>query len=362
MRNPFNPTFGDVPKIYLDSGHIADQVVDKISSSEFARSFFITGVRGSGKTALMTQIEHKLSGQSHCHLINLINDQSLLPSFVSQLQQVAGGQVDRLLNSITSVNAGNFSIKLNSSSQSGNDVLSKVMGLMKRLKQHHDYVLVTIDEVTNDSALRSLAQLFNELKRHNMPIFLIMTGLPDIILDVQNDSKLTFLLRSEKIVMSPLQKGNMAITYQEIFKCSPNVAVKMAQIVQGYSYAFQLLGYLAYEECQHHSRGLSLEDLATVKPRFLVSLFDNAYQKIFVDLSPQDQRYLVAANSHKTFTEIAEQMGVSKSYASQYRRRALARHLIVPVGYGRVKFSLPSFGTFLSATQDPDSMYYLPVE
>lgn len=61
MQNPFNPTFGDVPKIYLDTGNQAESLAALIKNSEFARSFFITGVRGSGKTTFMTQVETLLS-------------------------------------------------------------------------------------------------------------------------------------------------------------------------------------------------------------------------------------------------------------------------------------------------------------
>lgn len=134
--NPFNPTLGDVPKVYLDTDHRAEQLIQKIKSSEFARSFFITGVRGSGKTAFMTQVENQLS---------------------------------------------------------------------------------------------------------------------------------------------------------------------------------------------------------------------------------QDQRYLIAVCGHKTFKAVTEQMGVSKSYASQYRRRAIAGHLVRPATYGKVEYTLPYFRDFIMATQNPDSMYYYPV-
>lgn len=47
---PLNPTFGDVPKIFLDTDTRINDLISKIKTSDFARSFFITGVRGSGKT------------------------------------------------------------------------------------------------------------------------------------------------------------------------------------------------------------------------------------------------------------------------------------------------------------------------
>lgn len=48
-------------------------------------------------------------------------------------------------------------------------------------KKNSHYVLVVIDEVDNSQPIRSFAQIFNELKRHGFPIFVLMTGLPDLI-------------------------------------------------------------------------------------------------------------------------------------------------------------------------------------
>ena len=50
-KNPFNPTFGDVPNIFLDKQKQVDELIQTIQTSDFARSFFITGVRGSRKTS-----------------------------------------------------------------------------------------------------------------------------------------------------------------------------------------------------------------------------------------------------------------------------------------------------------------------
>lgn len=43
------------PKIFLDTNTRINDLISKIKTSDFARSFFITGVRGSGKTVFLTQ-------------------------------------------------------------------------------------------------------------------------------------------------------------------------------------------------------------------------------------------------------------------------------------------------------------------
>ena len=79
--------------------------------------------------------------------------------------------------------------------QDGNKTAEVAKKMMENVQKNNHYVLVVIDEVDNSQPIRSFAQIFNELKRHGFPIFVLMTGLPDLIMDVQNENKLTFLLR-----------------------------------------------------------------------------------------------------------------------------------------------------------------------
>ncbi|MFR0580794.1 P-loop NTPase fold protein [Limosilactobacillus mucosae] len=357
MQNPFNPTFGDVPKIYLDNGNQAESLAELIQNSEFSRSFFITGVRGSGKTTFMTQVETLLTHDSKCLPISLINDEHLLESFVNQLAHAVESKSLSLAKKLQGFTAGPISMSF-SNEKSGSDVITKVVELMQIVKKKHQYVLVTIDEVDNSRSIRSFAQVFSDLKRHQMPIFALMTGLPDLILNVQNEKKLTFLLRSEKITMEPLGSGNTALSYSESLGCDWTTAQQMANMVRGYSYAFQLLGYLAFEQQAKLQRPIQSADLKTIEQQYIVQLFDNAYQKIFVDLSTQDKRYLIAVADHRQFKDVVSLMHQNASYVSQYRRRAIERHLVVPAAYGRVEYTLPYFAEYLKAVQDPNSVYF----
>lgn len=218
MQNPFNPTFGDVPKIYLDNGNQAESLAELIQNSEFSRLFFITGVHGSGKTTFMTQVETLLAQDAKCLPISLINDEHLLESFVNQLEHAVESKSLSLAKKLQGFTAGPISMSF-SSEKSGSDVITKVVELMQIVKKKHQYVLVTIDEVDNSKSIRSFAQVFSDLKRHQMPIFALMTGLPDLILNIQNEKKLTFLLRSEKVTMEPLGSGNTALSYSKTLGC-----------------------------------------------------------------------------------------------------------------------------------------------
>lgn len=366
-KNPFNPTFGDVPKIYLDTDNRAAKLVTKIKESDFARSIFITGVRGSGKTSFMTQVEHELSKDKNCHCIDLVNDERLLSSFIDQLRKISRTKIQQVLADlgINSVNFKDVSFNFNQEVKDGSKTAYAAKKMMETIQKRRQYVLVVIDEVDNSESIRSFAQIFNELKRHGLPIFVLMTGLPDLIMDVQNNRKLTFLLRSEKEVMTPLQNSNMALAYQTVFHCEMAIAEKMTQMVKGYSFAFQLLGYWAFEkwaETKDQLPDFGEQQLLQASPIYKMKLFEDAYDKIFSDLSEMDQKYLIAVWGNKALKDVAKKLHVNASYASQYRRRAIARHLVQPASYGHVKYVLPFFKEFIEQVQDPNSIYFYDIE
>lgn len=60
-KNPFNPSFGRVPRLFLDRSKIVKQLEEDIQDPD---SPFLTtlvyGMRGSGKTTLLTDISHNM--------------------------------------------------------------------------------------------------------------------------------------------------------------------------------------------------------------------------------------------------------------------------------------------------------------
>ena len=77
-----------------------------------------------------------------------------------------------------------------------------------------------------------------------------MTGLPSRISEVQNDNKLTFLLRSNRIYLSPLDEESVASSYERAFLKEKReidyvVLNKLSQAVRGQT--DRLLDYIMSE-------------------------------------------------------------------------------------------------------------------
>ena len=354
MNNPFNPTFGDVPEIFLDADSRVTELITTIQNSKFARSFFITGVRGSGKTAFLNACAHKLQKDSACYYINVLNQGNLVQSFTKKLIAETENLVQKAFNNINSVTVNGWGLGISNSDLEYDQILETIL---KKIKKQKKYVVVAIDEITNSRAVRDFAQVFNELKGEDLPLFVLMTGLPDLVLDLQTDNKLTFLLRSEKLETLPLRLRDVLNSYKNVFNCSIDLASQMAQMTKGYSYAFQLLGFRVFN--QSDGRAISEMTIKQVTIEYQMDLFDNAYQKIFTDLSDMDRKYLMAVADNRRFQDVLKILDKDKVYVAQYRRRAIERHLIKPKSYGTVEYTLPYFDKYIKQVQNLDSIYYM---
>ena len=72
MQNPFTHSFGTKPEKYISS-LLEDSILENFSYDRPSeRCYILTGVRGSGKTVLMSDIARKLSENESWIVCNLI--------------------------------------------------------------------------------------------------------------------------------------------------------------------------------------------------------------------------------------------------------------------------------------------------
>ena len=65
--------------------------------------------------------------------------------------------------------------------------------------------------------------------------------------NLQNDKQLTFLYRAPKIILKPLDYQLMTDAYKKVLSIPLSSASKMARLTMGYSFAFQMFGYLYWD-------------------------------------------------------------------------------------------------------------------
>ncbi len=335
-NNPFTLTFGKQPSEYISRYENTDMILSTFEADvPISQAYLIEGIRGSGKTVLMTSITNELGKNKDWIVIDLNSTQNLIDDFAMRLVDSCKRLPDFTKQGFN-ISVAGFGIGVNSN-PSPQDSVSIIDGILSSLKKHHKKVIITIDEVMHDNNMRHFASQFQIFVRKDYPVFLLMTGLYENIYAIQNDPALTFLLRTPKICLEPLSLHQISKQYAEIFGIDEEKAKNLARITKGYAFAFQALGLLYYE----HRDEMDLEKILL---KLDDMLDDFVYKKIWASLSKQDKEVVLVITGEETkVSDICEKLGMTSSAFSKYRERLLKRGIIRATGHGYVTLALPRF-------------------
>ena len=213
--------------------------------------------------------------------------------------------------------------------------------MLENIKKHNKRLLISVDEVMNCEFVKVFVSSFQIFLRQDYPIFLLMTGLFENIYDLQNDKALTFLYRAPKIMLEPLSFTAVRKHYMDIFELDQREADKMAALTKGYPYAFQVLGYLYWENRDDHT----IEDIL---PEYDQCLDEYVYSKIWSELSELDKKILleISVSGEEKVKEIREKLDMNSGLFSVYRDRLKRKGVIDTSEYGKITLTLPRFEEF----------------
>lgn len=255
MNNPFNPSFGRIPSIFLNRWELIDDVVQELNNPDSPyKVSFVCGMHGVGKTTFLTEVSRKIETEPDWLVVNLAMGSNLMATLVDSLYRRATPALQSVFSSIKGISFSAFGLQL--SANISHPTLSTYQGILTnmfdKLRQKNMKVLITLDEVKSSQELRDFARYYQLLNREDYPIALMMTGLPENVSELQNEDVMTFLLRGKRIALSSLNLTQIQLSYNNVFKSldyqvSLEILSKMAIMTKGYSYAFQLLGYLVWK-------------------------------------------------------------------------------------------------------------------
>lgn len=226
---------------------------------------------------------------------------------------------------------------------------------MSRLKKQGKSILIGIDEIEISDDVRAFGSEYQTLIGDEYDISLLMTGLPSRISEVQNDNTLTFLLRSNRIYLSPLDEETITASYEKAFTKGKReidfmVLDEMSRAVKGYAYAFQTIGYYAWRFSQE-SLQLDEEVLKQTIEATKKDLFRNAYERMYMDISKTDRDFInamiKAGTNRVTTKQLQDILHKPINYISVYRARLLDDQLITSPERGVVQLALPFFAEFV---------------
>lgn len=360
MYNPFNPSFGEVPSIFIDRSEIAAKLIKELDNPNTPyKSTIIYGMRGVGKTTFLTQVGNELNKQEDWIVVNLAMGLDLFPYLINELYSQSPKTIQKLFSKIDGFSVSVLGLQIGADFKQNTPVNYQniVKQFITALSNKGMHVLITIDEVKPTKDLQNLVILFQLLKRQKISVYLMMTGLPEDISELQNGDINTFLLRSERISLSSLNLNDIKYSYSIAFKkgeikVTDNILNTLAIMTKGYSYAFQLLGYLVWNKASNSSKKqIDSSIIKSIKDRYLLDLDRNSYSKIYSSLSAQDKKFLIAmaenSKENVKVKDICNKLNKKSNYVSIYRQRLLDDQIIISPSYGYLSFNLPYFKEFV---------------
>ena len=339
MQNPFTLTFGRSPLESVERPVQINEILEAFTADTVNQQMFIiTGVRGSGKTVMMTQISNKLRADADWVVIELNPATDLLSSMLSKLNS---NQVCTELIKSAKIDLSFFGFGVTiEGTVPITDAETAIIKILEKIKKSGRRLLVTIDEMTNSESMKVFAGAFQIFVRQELPVFLLGTGLYENIEELQNERSLTFLYRAPKIQLRPLNNGAIINKYKTIFHISQESASQMAELTKGYPFAFQVLGYLTW----NHDG-----DYHAVLDEYEQYLSEFVYDKIWSELSAKDRMVAKAIADEKSgkIKDIRERLGMETNEFNPYRKRLIKKGIVSGEMRGYVYFTLPLFAEYV---------------
>ena len=336
--NPYTLVFGREPEEMISRIAPEEEILEDFRSEKPANQIYlITGVRGVGKTVFMTSISNQLKKEDWI-CVELNPERDMLTSLASKL--CSRDWLAQLFQSARiNLSFWGFGLEVNGVAPI-TDIETALERMMETIRRNNRRLLITIDEVSNTPLMRTFVSAFQIFMRQDLPIYLLMTGLHEKINELKDAENLTFLYRAPQLQLMPLSIGAIANNYQQNFHKTQEEALKMAYITNGYSFAFQLLGYLTWKREGDYQACLA---------EYGQQLEEKVYGKIWSGLSGNDQKICraIAKSKEGKAAEIIELSEINPNAWGPYRARLLQKGIVEASTYGHVSFVLPMFREFV---------------
>lgn len=338
--NPFLLSVGMQPSLLVDRQPLTDRIIENFNRKlPITNALFIAGARGTGKTVLLTTISKEMKKLKDWIVIQLDPTADMIESFACQLYQYEP------LNKFfieTKIDLSFFGIGVSvSDSKPANNLQTAICNMLEVVKKKKNKVLICIDEIGNNISSRQITSFFQIATREGYPVFMLVSGLYENINRLQNEENNSFLRRVPKEYLQPLDIKNIEDIYSKIF--GKEYAGYMANITEGYSFAFQLLGLLCWEN------GKKMD--ISVLEKFDMFLKEHVYDRLWNDLSDIEKNILLIyckiPENVVRAEELRKNITLDSNELNVYKTTLKKKGIIYSPRKGYSKFALPRFREYI---------------
>ena len=375
FNNPFTPIFGGKPDFFFGRKGILKRFeVALIDRGSEDRVLFLTGVRGSGKTALIEQLSRRADGRGWL-TIDLGSDnlaETLLRQLVKQSDQtqtISPSASLSIFGTGGSLSTGSISKTIRYTTE------DLQLVFLDFCKKHSHGVFVSIDEVQKVpiEELSSVCEAFQMASRKGYDVILVLAGLPYAYEKVIHHEGCTFMRRGvhERIGLFTREEANAA--FRDGLFAVDGLSVEDAELNSlveascGHPYLIQLLGYHlvvhlnSIDTRMPHT--VTNDDVTEAVPRAIEAYERRALRPMLDELSREERSYLVAtscclnADREAAVAEIARELGKDTKQLSRVRESLIKRGILVSPARGLLRFNIPYLARYvqIEPTDNPDA-------
>lgn len=382
VRNPFAPGAGNPPPELAGRSAVLDDVgvtLRRIALAKPAQSSILVGLRGVGKTVLLTRIDETAQRETFKTLYIEAHEDKSLPELlvpglrrilislsVLQLGRNAARQALRVLSSfVRSIKLKVHDIDLElgidpevGSADSGDleaDLPSLFLSIGQAAKSAGIPIVILIDEMQylKKKEFSALIMAIHRTSQANLPVTLVGAGLPQI-LGLAGDSKsyAERLFKYPKIgaldehdardaILGPIQAEKATIDDAAISE--------ILSVTERYPYFLQQWGHEAWNIASNNR--ISRKDVLKATSAAIVKLDESFFRVRFGRCTPTEKRYMRALaelgpGTHRS-GEIAEKLSLKTTNVGPTRDKLIRKGMIYSPQHGDTAFTVPLFDAYM---------------
>ena len=365
FSNPFSPIFGGKPDVFFGRERILtlfDHAMIDVGSDN--RAIFITGTRGSGKTALLEQLSIRASDKKR-RVIDL-GPENTISGLIYSL--TGYDEVTKTVNPQANVNVlgiggGLSAVSVSKTEHANRDNLQQL--LLDACSKSKDGLLVTIDEIQKVPLddVSTLCNAFQMASRKGCDIMLAVAGLPYAYSKVIKHDGCTYLRRATHEELGLFTWDEAAESLNIIFSkikglsISKTVIDELNQASYGHPYIIQLLGYHLILHINDHisskKHSVTSDEVKVAISNAIFSYEQRALKPLLEELSNSERTYLVkmseCLDSERLAgsSDISRSLGVPQNKLSRSRAYLIDNGIIATPERGKLMFCIPYLADYV---------------
>ncbi len=363
FNSPFNPGYGKQPLVF--GGHEKDieELTDVFTTMDFGEnhSVLVTGLRGAGKTSMLTLLKDAaaergwlvLSDDASSGLMERVME-TTIPQLINTLDSGAKAH-------LTSLGIWHFNAAWEFESRQ-REVKPQLRHDLVALSDAVDHrgILITIDEVSSGRVrLRELSKFALQVSHalsDGANIMIVFAGIKVNLDELLKQEHTTFLRRSRDVDFRRLDPAQTMKVLKETIRIggrsiTDDALRRLAQISQGYPYLLQLVGDYAWR-ARPGEPTIEMSDAEVAFEKAIRAINSRVISKVYLDLSDVDKEFVKAMtmaldDGRAKMENIVQNMGVSAQYVQVYKNRLIDSGYVQRAGHGYVEFSLPYLDQYI---------------